>query len=80
MQKLGTKGAALSISIMERTPTHPISSSYEKARCRGVVKFISDALIAACNAQATKLFISAVPLPYILLSLLVISNAGTVHD
>ena len=63
MAKAGRTGAAASTSSSRRTPMQPTSSSWESARCRGVVSGRRAARCAAASAQARKPFMSAAPRP-----------------
>ena len=61
MQNVGRWVQPAMSSISERTPTQPISSSYEKAICSGMLSVRRAARSAARNAQARNPFMSAAP-------------------
>ena len=56
-------GLSFNMSINDRTPMHPISSSKDNAKCIGVLRFLFEASQSSFIALAQKPFISAVPRP-----------------
>lgn len=57
------RGRCANASISRGAPRHPISSSYEKARCAGRFRFAAFSSGTAASAQAINPFMSADPRP-----------------